>query len=448
MKKIQLYRIAFLAMLPALVLTSCRFEDDDKFSESPALRIEHQSQTVKDLLVSSPNGWVMQFFCASDVYQFEGFNLFARFDASDKVTMASNHRYLRDGNAGKYTEDSSIYSMLNEDGLVLAFNVWNDILTPFSDPVDCGAAPNVIKKDGVGMHGDHNFVVMSYNDHEVILRGERHQAQVRLVKCDRDWQQYITDTETMKSQFTNATINNYYVTNGSETLYFSGLRSGRFLYTDNLDKTKSIKVDSLACCFTPNGFRLERKNNIGASTFQEFTMSADKSCLVSENGLVQVIPCWDLYTVTHAAVWKMDPALFSAEQQNLFAQMEQEIKKHNAAWSIESIGIGQSSGSNKVNGLVVTFYTNTQKTKTNASVGLAMTTSRPQYGQYKVVVDASDKVDKNMENVTKKATQFEALTRQFAATLAGKYSVVPNNYFLPTGGDFTAIEGGTTFKLQ
>jgi hypothetical protein len=447
MKKIQLYRIVFLAMLPALVLTSCRFEDEDKFSESPALRIEHQGRDVKNLLVGAPNGWVMQFFCASDVYQFEGFNLFADFENSGKVTMASNHRLLRDGNAGKYTEASSVYEMLNEDGLVLAFNVWNDILTPFSDPVDCGAAPNVIKKDGVGMHGDHNFVVMSYNDNEVILRGERHQAQVRLVKCDRSWQQYISDTETMKNQITNTTINNYYLTNGSETLYFSGLRKGKFLYTDNLDITKQVKADSLACCFTPNGFRLERANNVGASTFQEFTMSPDKTCLVSEDGSVKVIALWDLYLTTHTALWKFDTTLFSAEQQDLLSQMDTEIKKHNSAWSVESIAIGQSSGSNKVQGLVITFYTNTSKTKTN-TVGLAMTLINPAFAQFKIESVATDKIDKNMETVTKKATEMTNLARKFAATLAGTYSVVPNDYFLPTGGDFTAIEGGTTFKLQ
>ena len=54
MKKIQLYRLVFLAMLPALVLTSCRFEDDDYFNESAALRIEHQGEAVKNLLVGAP----------------------------------------------------------------------------------------------------------------------------------------------------------------------------------------------------------------------------------------------------------------------------------------------------------------------------------------------------------------------------------------------------------
>ena len=35
---------------------------------------------------------------------YQGFNLFAKFDKNGKVTFAGNHRYLRDGNANKYTE--------------------------------------------------------------------------------------------------------------------------------------------------------------------------------------------------------------------------------------------------------------------------------------------------------------------------------------------------------
>lgn len=448
MKKIQLYRFMFLAMLPALVLTSCRFEDDDYFGESAALRIEHESQELQDLLVSAPNGWVMQYFCGTGVAQFEGFNLFARFEDSNKVTLAGNHRFLRDGNQNKYTEATSVYEMLKEDGLVLAFNVWNDVLTPFVDPVAYGYAPRNIVKDGVGMEGDHNFVVVSSNEDEVILRGERHSAEVRLVKCDRSWEDYIADTDELKNSISNSSINDYYVVNAdNDTLYFQGLRNGRFLYTDNLDKTKSVKVDSLACVFTPNGFRTEREDSIEGYKFHEFTLAEDKTCLTNEDGTVKVIARWDAYVVNHTAVWKMDPSLFTAEQTSLFNQIDAELKKNNANWSLESIGIGKSSGSNSVTGLVLTFYTNAAKTRTNTA-GLAMTMFRPQYGQMTINCTAEDNIDKNMETILKKATDIESLCRSFAALLNGTYQMTPDDYFLPTSVQFESISGGTTFKLN
>ena len=171
-----------------------------------------------------------------------------------------------------------------------------------------------------------------------------------------------------------------------------------------------MKLDSLACVFTPNGFRTEHTDSIGSCKFHEFTLSEDKTCLKNEDGSVKVEACWDTYVVNHTAVWKMDATLFTAEQAALFSQIDAELKKHNANWSLESIGIGKSSGSNTIVGLVLTFYTNTAKTKTNTA-GLAMTMARPAYSQMTINCTAEDKIDKNMETIKKKATNLEQLSR-------------------------------------
>ena len=448
MKKTQLYKLMFLAMLPAFVLTSCRFEDDDYFEESAALRIEHSAKATQDKLVAAPNGWVMQYFCGTDIAVFEGFNLFARFENSNKVTFAGNHRFLRNGNKNKYTEASSPYVMLMEDGLVLAFNVWNDILTPFTDPVSYGDAPDRIVKDGEGMHGDHNFVVMANNEDEIILRGERHSAEVRLVKCDRSWTDYIADTEALKNSITNSSINDYYVVNADkDTLYFQSLRNGRFLYTDNLDKTKSVKLDSLSCVFTPTGLRVEHETKMGNYKFHEFKLADDKTCLKNEDGNVKVIARWDAFIANHTALWKMDQTLFTSEQTALYNQIDAELKKHNNTWSLESIGIGKSSGSNSIVGLVLTFYTNTAKTKTNTA-GIALDMTLPAYGQMAVDCPVDAKTDKNMETIKKKATELEQLCRNFAALLKGTYDMSVDDYFLPTTATFAPAQGGTKFKLN
>ena len=307
MKKIQFNRFIFVSLAAfciTVATTSCRFEEDDYFSESASLRVEHAIDSVRSVLTQAPNGWVMQYFCGTGVAHFEGFNLFANFDKNGKVTMASNHRLLRNGNAGKYTEAVSLYSLLLEDGPVLAFNTWSDVLTPFVDPVNPWAAPSNLMKDGEGMQGDHNFVIIRHNHDEVILRGERHDAEVRLVKCPTTWQEYIADTDKLKSYITNTSIASYYVTTDTDTLYFTGLRNGRFRYSENL--TNPVKLDSLSCVFTPQGFRTARQDSIGTRVFHEFTLSADSTCLVNEDGTVKVMATWDNYMMSHSAVWKMD----------------------------------------------------------------------------------------------------------------------------------------------
>jgi len=448
MKKIQFNRCLLVGMTALSILastSSCKFEEDDYFSESASLRVEHAIDSVQTILASAPNGWVMQYFCGTGVAQFEGFNLFANFDKNGKVTLASNHRYLRGGNAGKYTEATSLYSLLLEDGPVLAFNTWNDVLTPFVDPVSYASAPNNLVKDGEGMQGDHNFVIMSFNDDEVILRGERHGAEVRLTKCPSSWTDYMADTDKMKNYITNTSISSYYVTNETDTLYFTGLRNGRFRYCENL--TNPVKLDSLACVFTPKGFRTEHSDTIGTTPFHEFTLSADSACLVSEDGSVKVEATWDEYIVNHTAVWNMDQELFSAEQKELYDRINTEVKKFNSAWSLASIGVGKSSGANAVMGLVMTFYINAAKTRTNTA-GLALTIRRTQYGEMQIVASEDDKTDKNLDTIVSKAKELIDIVRSFAATLNGVYSITPDNYFLPKGAHFHAVSGGCDFVLK
>ena len=438
--------ITICGALVAITLVGCsRFEEEDLFEESPALRIEHNAEKLQEILVNAPQGWVMQYYTGRGVSVFEGFNLFAKFEKGGKVTMAGNHRFLRDGNAGKYTEASSLYELILEDGLVLAFNTWNDVLTPFVDPVAPWAAPKDLVKDGEGMEGDQNLVVTSMGENELTFRGERHDGRIRMVKADRDWQSYIKDTEAMKSRITNTVINTYYVTDGDTTMYFFSLRNGRYQFSERL--VGPHKIDSLSCCFTPTGFRNERVATIGSHVFQESKLNEEGTALVSEDGSVKVMAMWDNYIVNaRNATWNFDRDNFSDEQKALLEQIDAELTKFNKNYSLAQVGLGRSTGSGAVRGLVVTFYTNTAKTKTNTA-GLSLTTSLPAYGQMQITYGDDEKIDKNFSNIASKS-DVEALVRQFAATLSGTYEMVPNDYFLPTGCELRAVDGGNKYILK
>ncbi len=440
----------FLAVVAATLTTSCTFEQEDFFDESAALRITHENEKLQNRLVTQSadgqNGWVIQYFVAgTDEADFEGFNLFGRFFDNGKVTLASNHRYLRNGNANKYTEYTSCYEMLAEEGPVLAFNTWNDILTVFVDPVSPSAAPNAITNDGEGMNGDQNLVLKALGDDDILFRGERHQAEVRFVPCDRTWEEYIAATAELKSKIATPTLTSYYVTNGTDTMYFAGLNRGVFVYGDRV--VDPLIRKTLSCVFTPQGFRINHVDSLGENTFQEFTLTEDATKLLSEDGQTQVIACWDNYIINHTALWKMDASLFSSEQKSLFDQIDAALKVYNANYSLQSIGLGKSSGGNAITGLIFTFYTNKAQTKTN-TMGLALNYSKPGFGQIQIVSKADDGLDKNMETICGRSADMKRLVRAFAATLAGVYDITPDNYFLPTGGTFTASGSGTTFKLN
>ena len=413
-KKIFLTLPAF--MMATALTTSCSFEQDEYFDESASLRVTHQNENIKNRLVeqsaADKNGWVIQYFVSgTDDYNFEGFNLFGRFYKNGAVTLASDHRFLRNGNANKYTESNSFYDMLSEEGSVLSFNTWNDILTVFVDPVDPSKAPGSLVNDGEGMYGDQNLVLKKLADDEMQFYGERHGAISRLIPCDRPWQQYIADTKAMKNHIATSTLSSHYVINDKDTMYFADLYKGLF-------------VDA---------------------AFQEFKMSSDSTCLLNEDGKVKVVACWDKYMVSRTDIWDFDDTEYTDEQKSLLSQIDTEIKKFNSSWSLKSVGLGKSTGGGAVSGLVMTFYTNAQKTKTN-TVGLEMALARLKYGQFDMSMAEEPACDKNMDAIVKKAADMYTLAVKMAKYYVGTYDVVPNDYFLPTGAKFTSLSGGLTFN--
>ena len=450
MMKKDIRYIAMGVAFATIALAGCsQFQEDNLFDESAALRIEHNAEKLQNILVDAPNGWVLQYYTGRGISVFEGFNLFAKFERSGKVTLAGDHRFLRNGNAGKYTEHSSLYELIREDGLVLAFNTWNDVLTPFVDPVAFWAAPDILVKDGEGMQGDQNLVVKFMSENQIILRGERYDAEVRLVKADRDWQTYIADTKAMKERFTSDDIDSYYITAGDQTMYVVGLKNGRYRISERVKNP--LKVDSLSCCFTPYGFRNESVDTLAGHIFQEFKMAEDGSALLSEDGSVRIIATWDTNLAESDEVMWFDGETMSADLKAKYDQLMAVLETANKVYS-PRIGIGRSaltSGANSVVGLVIEWYSNRRLTKPSLTRGgLTMKRSVPVMGQMTITYEENSTTDNDMKDLLDKDAALVDLVRGFAAALAGTYQMTPNNNFVPTEVLFQSLEGENSFKLK
>lgn len=445
MIRININKVVLPLLAVVALTTSCKFEEDKLFDEDAAQRVDTANGSIKQILVNGStgdnHGWVMQYFVAGvDEDRFGGFNILARFSTSGAVTMAGDHKYLRNGNANKYTEHTSIYEMLREKGTVLAFNTWNDILTVFADPVDPAKAPGELIDDGEGMAGDHNFLVMSYSDTEIRLRGERHYANSRLIRCDRPWKQYLEDTKAFKNRVANSTIPNHYVIAGSDTLYFVGLYKG----TPDLRKGITSNVSTAhSVVFSPKGFHLQDSAKIGEIAFQDAELSADGTCLSAADGAVRIIPCWDHYINALPSAWDMDTNTLTAEQQSLLQQIDDEIKKHNAKWSLKSVGLGVRSSSSP-SGLAFTFFTDIAKTKTNGA-SYELPVKSIGMGRANITAPEKARTDNNMNTICKKATNMLNLVKTLAATFNGNYTMTPNDVFQPTS--VTYAKDGSSFAF-
>jgi hypothetical protein len=128
-------------------------------------------------------------------------------------------------------------------------------------------------------------------------------------------------------------------------------------------------------------------------------------------------------------------------------QIDSALKTVNSAYSLEGVGLGKSSGSNSVIGLVISFYTNTAKTKTN-NIGMEMMSSRLSYGQISITKDADPKTDKNFDSLAARSADLKPLVNSLASQIVGTYMMTPNDFFLPTEVLFEPVNGGFPFQLN
>ena len=455
MTRKNIFKTLLFSVTAVTLSASCSFEQEDFFDESASLRITHLNEQLRTKLTNQSkdgnNGWIIQYFVAgTDEAKFEGFNLFANFHDNSKVTLAGNHRYLRGDNANKYTEASSSYEMLAEEGPVLSFNTWNDVLTVFEDPVSPTSAPKTIVPDGEGMHGDHNLVLVKNADNYIKFRGERHSAEVRFLPCDCSWQQYITDAETLKNRITSSELNYYYVTNGTDTLYMVGLNTGIIVYGDRI--VDPLNKKTLSCVFTPKGFYLNHVDSLKQNAFQEFTLNSDQTRMLSEDGKTQVIPCFDRYVTSGPSDWRLDPALFTDSQKTLYAQMEAEVQKYNSSYVMDSIMIGNVVETGTANeritypSLLVYAHGPARMGRTPVyKIAIDMNISLIGLGKVTFSQSTLNRTTSSMEPYMK--TNLKSLCEQFAATLYGTYDIKPSDYFKPTTADLTPVSGGTPARL-
>ena len=148
MKKIFFYIMFAVA---GLSLQSCLHDDDEIFDKSAAERINEAVANAKEVLTSSQEGWVMHYYAGRE-YAYGGLNLAMKF-TDGKVQMYNETAKNPDDS---YKSVVSTYKITRDQGPVLAFDTYNDLLHIYGDPAGSGAPTDVD-----GWEADYEFVIMT-----------------------------------------------------------------------------------------------------------------------------------------------------------------------------------------------------------------------------------------------------------------------------------------------
>src|SRR5690606_12399242 len=102
-------------LLPILLISSCKREEDPVFDKSASSRMTEAVENAFNVIQKQEAGWLIKYF-PSDSRDFGGYTIFAKFISDAQVSLTS------DVNDDVVT---SSYAVIPETGAVLSFNGYN-----------------------------------------------------------------------------------------------------------------------------------------------------------------------------------------------------------------------------------------------------------------------------------------------------------------------------------
>ena len=182
MKKIHL----LMTVVVLSLLTSCLKDQEDLFDKTSSLRAEESIAADYKILAGAEHGWLMKYY-PSPYRTYGGYNVFLKFTADGKVTVASDI-----ANANATAE--SFYKITQSAGVVLSFDTFNNIFHLFSTP-DAPLGGDT----GKGWEGDYDFEFISAAADKVVLKGKKSGNYAILTPMDTDdWASYINKVEVVE----------------------------------------------------------------------------------------------------------------------------------------------------------------------------------------------------------------------------------------------------------
>ncbi len=210
---------ATLLVCATLAFASCDNEEDDIFSASAAERLAQGALDAAARLESSPAGWAMEYYPTDDTTDPYGLGylLLTDFYSDGSVRVAMNNQF----SGNQYLEDTSVWDVITDNGIVLTYNSYNKCIHAFCDPEDIDFTYDT-DETGYGCEGDYEFIVVDAPEEAepeyIMLKGKKRGMYIRLTRLEEgtDFEAYLADVLAFNSTMFSASAPNYLLLNVGE----------------------------------------------------------------------------------------------------------------------------------------------------------------------------------------------------------------------------------------
>lgn len=328
----------YLAAFAALALTACDSDSDRVFDQSAADRLEQYKMDYAKVLTADGGLWTMEYFSNDEE---PGYLFIMKFDKDGSVKIGANHKWI--GNT--YQEETSLWTMIADNGPVLSFNSYNNLFHIFSDPANItgadapkgdGERPEDINETGYGHNGDYEFQVMEVSDDSNMVRllGKKRLIDIYLRRLDKstNMKAYMDEYKQLESTLFTKEIPNLKFTDvDGETYMVNGCHTGVMkVYPESGDAVEQTRSGNFI--ITNTGIRfmepLEYVNAAGVEKeISEFKFVGNRSlALVDSENAVLTAGSFQEILMRNTRNWKVDLKSFTGSFQTVMDGFIEELR--------------------------------------------------------------------------------------------------------------------------
>ena len=447
MKKLYKFS-AIAAVLMSASLASCNHEEADIFDQNAAHRTEEARKMYKEILLDKGGKWQMEYFTTEEEH---GYVYLFTFRNDGTVTISGNNEYITkltniDSNVPSYGSETSMWTILSDNGPVLSFNSYNTIFHLFATPEDIPGTER--DEQGYGHSGDYEFDLMKFSNDTLYLEGKKNGAEIIMTRIapETDDKTYLNEVVALADSFFNAKVPAVYVNlpGGYRHVVLDGATQLPKFYPETGDYiTEYVGRNAI---ITHDGFTLGKPLTLRDSidgndyTIQHFIRQKDGSLLCTDDNRITITAdALNKVVGDERLLWRVNAADCKGELGTAFAGLNTGFKAYNGS-SLVHFNIGLNVLNN---------------TKSPYTMGVRIKTKRGSYLNmsvpYTVEYIGKDEIkfvlgemDSNMKTFIDKVPAFQTMMNKLASSTfkcSSNSLIAPVNMVLTDSSDASSALG-------
>lgn len=447
MKKLYKFS-AIAAVLMSASLASCNHEEADIFDQNAAHRTEEARKMYKEILLDKGGKWQMEYFTTEEEH---GYVYLFTFRNDGTVTISGNNEYITkltniDSNVPSYGSETSMWTILSDNGPVLSFNSYNTIFHLFATPEDIPGTER--DEQGYGHSGDYEFDLMKYSNDTLYLEGKKNGAEIIMTRIapETDDKTYLNEVVALADSFFNAKIPAVYVNlpGGYRHVVLDGATQLPKFYPETGDYiTEYVGRNAI---ITHDGFTLGKPLTLRDSidgndyTIQHFIRQKDGSLLCTDDNRITITAdALNKVVGDERLLWRVDAADCKGELGTAFAGLNTGFKAYNGSSLVHfNIGLNVSNNTKSPYTMVVRI-----KTKRGSYLNMSVPYTVEYIGKDEIKFVLGE-MDSNMKTFIDKVPAFQTMMNKLASSTfkcSSNSLIAPVNMVLTDSGDASSALG-------